>query len=442
MILVFLALMFVFPALVQFGSVNSASSIETTKIYTESYVHHDQIWIQSNEEFSIQAAAESWAGDGSEGNPYVITGYLFDCESQPLRIWHTTVHWIFIENAIDGVGAAVQCGTWIENVTHGSIVNNEVYNRHSALAISGVRDFTVTGNYIHDCWGNGIEFFAAGMTRTLVQDNILVNIGGAGIYSTTSSDCVVNNNTLTNIDNIGIALLGLTPNCNVTGNYISNTGSSGITIANADNGYVTGNTIKQAIFQGIYMNRPSNSIISENTIGDVTGDGLRVIKAEFSDISKNTIENCTDDGLLLSSGTNTSVHWNSVSNISGYAVNLGTDSGNSSVKYNTFIDNGVDCQVCDDGTSNVVSQNYYADWSSPDADADGYVDSPYALNGAAENQDELPLAVAGVVPTETVTTSTTTSTGMQNPLLMDMVLIAGAVGAIVIVGVVLLMKRR
>ncbi|MCK4567811.1 MAG: hypothetical protein KAU48_10945, partial [Candidatus Thorarchaeota archaeon] len=96
------------------------------------------------------------------------------------------------------------------------------------------------------------------------------------------------------------------------------------------------------------------------------------------------------------------------------------------------------CQVCDDGTSNLVSQNYYDDWSSPDVDTDGYVDSPYALDGDAENQDDLPLAVAGVVPTETVTTSTT----IDNLLPMDMLLIAGAIGVIILVAVILVFKRR
>ena len=438
--LVFLALMFVLPALVQFGAVNSTASIEPTKNYTESYVHHDQIWIQSNEEFSIQAAAESWAGDGSEETPYVITGYIFDCESQPLRIWHTTVHWIFTGNEIFGVGGAILCGSWIENVTHGAIINNEIHNRHSALAMSDVRDFTVTGNYIHDCWGNGIEFFAAGMSNTLIQDNICENIGGAGVYATTSSDCVVKNNTFTNIDNIGIALMGQSPNCDVIDNTISNTASSGILLSCPDNGLVEGNIITQAVGQGIYVNSPSDCVISTNTIGDITGDGLRVLNADFTEISENIIGNCTDDGFLLTSGTNTSVHWNSVSNVSGYAVNLATSSGNFSVKFNTFIDNGIDCQVNDDGTSNLVSKNYYDDWTSPDDDTDGFVDSPYAIDGDAENQDELPLAVAGVVPTGTVTT--TTSTTGENPIPMELLLIAGAVGAIVIVGVVLLVKRK
>ncbi|MHA1613286.1 MAG: right-handed parallel beta-helix repeat-containing protein [Candidatus Thorarchaeota archaeon] len=440
--LVFLALMFVLPTLIQLGAVNSTASIEPTKNYTESYVHHDQIWIQSNEEFSIQAAAESWAGDGSDENPYVITGYLFDCESQPLRIWHTTVHWTFTGNEIFGVGGAILCGSWIENVTHGAIVNNEIHNRHSALAMSDVREFTVTGNYIHDCWGNGIEFFAAGMSNTLVQDNIVENIGGAGLYATISSDCVVKNNTFTNIDNIGIALMGQSPNCDVIDNTISNTVSSGMIVSNPDNGIVAGNFITHADSQGIYLNTPIDCVISSNTITEVTGDGMRVVNAEFTEFSENLIGNCTENGFKITSGTNTSVHWNSVYNVSEYAVNLEANSGNFSVKFNTFIDNGVDCQVCDDGTSNLVSQNYYDDWSSPDADADGYVDTPYALDGDAESQDEFPLAVAGVVPTQTVTTSTTTSTGVGTPLPMDMVLIAGSVGAIILVAGILVLKRR
>ncbi|MCK5265577.1 MAG: hypothetical protein KAR03_08215 [Candidatus Thorarchaeota archaeon] len=52
------------------------------------------------------------------------------------------------------------------------------------------------------------------------------------------------------------------------------------------------------------------------------------------------------------------------------------------------------------------------------------------------------MATAGVVPTQTVTTSTTTSTGVENPLPMDMVLIAGAVGAIILVAGILVLKRR
>lgn len=435
--LVVLALMFVFPALIQFGSVNSTASIEPIKYFTESYIHHDQIWIQSNEEFNIQAAAESWAGDGSAGNPYVITGYLFDCETQPLRIWHTTVHWIFIDNEIFGVGGNIQCGTWIENTTNGAIIDNEVHNRHAALAIADVENLIISGNYIHDCWGRGVELFGA-MNTTIIQNNIIEDIGQSGIYSVTSRNCIVKNNTISNCVS-GITLVGQTTNCTITGNIISNCESTGILMTSVDDGIITDNTITNVEDQGIYLSSPTDCVVTGNIIGDVDGIGFKIANAELSDISENIIANCTEDGFCLTSGANTSLQWNSVYNMTGYAVNLETDSSNFSIKYNTFIDNGVDCQVNDDGTSNIVSQNYYDDWSTPDVDADGYVDSPYALDGDAENQDELPLAVAGVVPTTTVTTTTSTT---ENPLPMDLLLIAGAIGVIVIVGVVLLVKRR
>ena len=112
-----------------------------------------------------------------------------------------------------------------------------------------------------------------------------------------------------------------------------------------------------------------------------------------------------------------------------------------SVRYNSFIDNGDTCQVCDDGTSNIVSHNYYDDWDSPDVDVNGYVDSPYAFEGDSENQDEYPLAEAGVVPTE-VEPTPTTGTGGNNPLPMELIIITGATGAIIIIAGILLLKRR
>jgi len=434
--LLVLVFMFVVPAVMQIGSNQITTNIELDKTFTESYVHHDAIWIQSNDEFEAQAALESWTGDGSEGDPYVITGYLFDCETQPLRIWDTTVHWIFIDNEIFGVGGAIQCGTWIENATNGAIVDNEVHNRHAGLAIADVADMVISGNYIHDCWGRGVELFGA-MNNTVIKDNIITDVGQSGIYSVTSRNCIIENNTITNSAESGITLIGQSPDCIVTDNVITNCESTGILMSNSDGGVVTDNIISSVEDQGIYLNTPTDCVVAGNTIGDVEGIGLKVSNSDLTDISENVIENCTEDGLLLSSGGNTTVEWNSVYNVTGYAVNLAASSTNFSVMYNTFIDNGVTCQVCDDGTLNVVSYNYYDNWNTPDADANGYVDTPYVFEGESENQDEFPLAVAGVVPT----TDGEPGPG-GDPLPMELILIAGAIGAIVIVVGLLFAKRR
>ena len=114
-------------------------------------------------------------------------------------------------------------------------------------------------------------------------------------------------------------------------------------------------------------------------------------------------------------------------------MNLLSDSSLVTLKYNTFIDNGVTCQVCDDGTSNAISENYYDDWNSPDADANGYVDVPYELDGTADNQDDLPLAVAGVIPT---------TTPDESPLLIDPLIIVGSIGAVIVAITLALVRRR
>jgi hypothetical protein len=426
-----LALMFVLPLFSQIGADHTTANLDRVKTFTESYDHHDQIWIQSNEEFDIQATAEGWEGDGSEEHPYVITGYLFDCETQPIRIWDTTVHWIVIDNVIDGVGSNIQCGTWIENATNGAIVNNEILNRHSGMAITGYAELNITGNYIHDCRGTGIEVLGM-LNDSIIENNVIENVGSAGIHSSMSIRTILKDNSITGCNSIGISLAGVATDCIVTGNDIYYCTESGVVISHGESAIVSDNTIRYVEDQGIYMNTPVYCTISENTIGDVIGHAIRIGDGESAIINDNIVQNCTGEGLRLDL-TNSSIYWNSVTNVAGYAVNLLSDSSLITMKYNTFIDNGVTCQVCDDGTTNTISENFYDDWSSPDANADGYVDEPYALDGAAGNQDELPLAVAGVIPT---------TTPDESPLYINPLIIIGPTAIIIVLVTFVLVRRR
>ena len=437
--LIILLFMFIIPSVQQLGSNHTSTDIELSKTYTESYVHHDAIWIQSDAEFHSQATLESWDGEGTEESPYVITGYLFDCETQPLRIWHTTIHWIFTGNEIFGVGSNIQCGTWIENVTNGAIVDNEVHNRHSGLAIAEVENFVVSDNYIHDCWGRGIEFFGA-MNSTIINDNVLENIGQEGIYSVASRDCIITHNTISGCAQGGITLIGQTPKCTISQNEVSDCEGSGILISGLTDGEVNDNIITLVGSHGIYLSGLINCESSGNIVTDAVRSGMKIAAAQFCDISENTIDNCNEDGLLLTSGTNTTVEWNSVSNVTGYGINLGSSSTFFSVRYNAFINTSATSQVNDDGTSNLISHNYYDDWNYPDTDGNGYVDSPYVFDGEAANQDEFPLAIMGVIPSTESQSSTTNSS--SNPLPMDLILIAGGIGAIIIIAALLMIKRR
>ncbi|MFW9767393.1 MAG: right-handed parallel beta-helix repeat-containing protein [Candidatus Thorarchaeota archaeon] len=426
-----LSLMFVFPLIVQIGADHTAADLDTAKTFIESYEHHEQIWIQSNEEFDFQASTDGWAGDGSEEHPYIITGYLFDCESQPIRIWDTNVHWILIDNIIDGVGSNIQCGTWIENVTNGAIIDNEIFNRHSGIAVTGYTELNITGNYIHDCWGSGIEVLGM-LNQSIIQDNVIENVGGAGIFSGMSKGTIVKDNSISSCNSIGISLVGVVIDCILASNVIFDSAESGLIVSYGENTIITGNIITFSSGQGIYMNSPEHCTISQNIIGDISGHGIRINAGDTCEIKDNIVENCTLDGIRLDL-TSSSVLRNIVRNASEYSVNLLSSSNQVTLKFNTFIDNGNSCHVCDDGTANIISENYFDDWSSPDADVNGYVDNPYMIDGSASNQDEYPLAVAGVIPT-------TTPDG--SPMNIHPLIIIAPIGIAIVIAAFVLIRRR
>ncbi|TFG07191.1 hypothetical protein EU522_00940, partial [Candidatus Thorarchaeota archaeon] len=162
--------------------------------------------------------------------------------------------------------------------------------------------------------------------------------------------------------------------------------------------------------------------------------------------------NCPERGIWLAGGEGTVIRGNRMENCDSYGILLGTSTLDTTARQNVLVDNGGTCQVCDDGTDNVVVYNYYDDWTTPDANSDGIVDVPYDLDGDASNQDPYPLTAPDVDPptSSTTTTSTTTSTQTSTTTTMntepltippEMFLIAGA-GVIVVIVIVAIAKRK
>ena len=418
----------------QIMMVSNQPLVELERSYAPSYTAHTPMWIQSNLEFSNQATAESWLGNGTESNPFVISGYSFDQDTQPVRIWNTDVYWIFTGNLVTGTIGAALCGIWLEGCSNGAVIDNEINNRHSGMYISDIEDTIISENSIHDCIGNGLEI-AGGMKNSIISENTMWNIGTNGIYSTPSVNCSIQGNTLSDIDEIGIALLGASPSCNVTGNSIDTCGSTGIIMSVASRCFVSNNSISNAVTSGLFMNGALECNITDNRINNVVGQGVELYSIRNSAVSRNSIVNCTDTGLLMTSGVDSQVFWNYIKNASEYTMDIRASCSNFSVMYNTFIGCGSDCQLCDDGSTNTVSHNFYSDWTTPDANGDGFVDVPYVLDGDAGNQDAFPLAVEGVVPT-----SSSSSLGDMLPI--EILLGGGAVATIVLVGLFLFLKRR
>ena len=415
-----------------------------TKSYYESYTPHDAIWIQSNQEFADQAAAESWDGNGTEDFPYIITGYYFNQETQPLRIWFTNCYWIFVDNVVDGAGDDIQCGIWIEDTVNGAILDCEFVNRHSGMVLICPKNLTISGNYVHDATLNGIEVMGC-MTNCEITDNIIEDVDGFGISVQSMTGGVISGNEISDIGGIGIRSFGGLINSEIKMNQISGLYSEGISIGMATNSEISFNSITAVEDAGIIGVGINSCIIRNNSIYNVTGVGMSLDYCQLSDVYYNEIELCTGIGIEYLGGSNTTLHWNTITDCDSYALWLSDSTEFIEVKFNVFDENGGTCQVFDDGDTNYFGYNYYSDWLTPDANSDNYVDVPYDIDGAAGNSDEWPATTLGYFPdpTETTSTSTTTLTGPDNPdLPMPLLLIGGSVGAIVLVAGLLVLKRR
>lgn len=71
--------------------INSATPKSSSKTLTS----HDPIYIDGNTAFAENASTEGWAGDGTEGNPYILQNPYI---TENYNINASTAHGIYIEN--------------------------------------------------------------------------------------------------------------------------------------------------------------------------------------------------------------------------------------------------------------------------------------------------------------------------------------------------------
>ncbi|TFH04610.1 MAG: right-handed parallel beta-helix repeat-containing protein [Candidatus Thorarchaeota archaeon] len=430
-------------SIVSIQASDDTEEVKSNKSYYSSYTPHDPIWIQSDQEFADQALAESWAGNGTKDFPYIITGYYFNQETQPLRIWDTDVHWIFIDNVVDAVGTNIQCGTWIDNANNGAIVECEFLNRHSGMIVVNVENMTISDNYVHDAFLNGID--VAEMINCDITNNIVEDINNHGILVQGMTDGEISGNVITDCGARGISVTTGFYNSKMKMNLVTDVGSNGIYVGMATTSCISFNEIIGAEDVGIEGMGVNSCTLRNNSISNITGTGISVDYCQASDISMNDIQFCTELGIEVLGGSNTTLYWNTITECENYAMLLNDETEFFEIKFNTFYGNGIDCQLYDDGDTNYFGYNYYSDWLTPDANSDSYVDLPYEIDGAAENSDEWPATTVGYFPAviESASISTTTTTGPGSPdMTMTLVMIGGAMGAIILVAGIIVLKRR
>ena len=136
---------------------------------------HAPIVINGNEDFNDTAYSEGWPGNGTAGNPYIISDYVIRSPDDPaVYIIDTNVHFI-VENVTvrDGKGE----GFKILNVTNGEFRNNVAINCSTGFSfLSSSSNNILSGNTALNGTTTGFSFYNS-------PNNILINNTAKNIYS-------------------------------------------------------------------------------------------------------------------------------------------------------------------------------------------------------------------------------------------------------------------
>ncbi len=414
---------------------------------TLAYTPHDPIHINGNAEFLAQDTVEDWPGDGSPESPIIISGYSFAAAEHMLRVNNSDLHFRFENNQLDGL-AQVWCGIAIVDSANGVIRNNFVRRAAAGIHVVTAENMTIQGNDVKESGFGGIVVEDSSVNVTVIGNTVYEN-EDCGIFvgnpygSETSSDVRVLDNIVHSNSPSGIALVEA-DDCLVENNTLYGNSVDGISVESGSN-WVRNNTISDCV-RGVML-RGGNSTVTGNDITDAEF-GIYV-GSENNIISYNYVANNGKTGIRFYyqtsaglGGSNNIISENTIANNSRWGLEFLVDTENNLVQGNDFLMNVYSHQACDDGASNTFDGNFWDDWTSPDEDIDGYVDSPYTINGTADNSDTNPLAEHyNPLPGWYTTPPETTPTG-TTPVEIDPLVIAIAAGSIVIVLLVVIVLKK
>lgn len=313
--------------------------------FQSSYANRGPIAILSDADFS----SYGFPGTGDKGTPYRIEGYnITDSNFELIVIENTEAFFVIQNNYLDSITSSLDA-IYIRNAKNGLVYNNTVVNnRHGIFLDKDCQSINITLNEVCNTSQSGIRI--NGSTDVRIRNNEVYQNTYNGIWANYSTHLEIWNNTVYN-DELGIWLRN-TNSCQVFENLL-------------------------------FGNDNAMWISNQSTLNNIAFNRI----FDPADLNPNTC------GIHLShnaSGNNILV--NTVENSTEHAFYVEASSGNNTIKWNAFKGNNIGgtSQALDDA-SVTVQYNYWSDWTTPDANSDQIVDFPYALEGAAMNEDPFPL---------------------------------------------------
>ncbi len=327
---------------------------------------HGPIIINNDSDLMAWAERDFWPGDGSEANPYIISGYEINATGNVgIYIGNVTLNFTIKHTEIYDVnsggfygGAAIM----LYSTGHGLVKENYLHNFNYGIYLYSTSGNRISGNIINGSLTGNCGMYLKYANRGRIDNNTVYNLGSSGIYSYGGGHIVMENNT------------------------VWDNGGYGILLSNSQSDVVKYNTITRNSRDGVRMeNYLDLGWILHNNIPWNGEFGVSVgVYADSITIAYNYIANNTEYGVFLSGMSNT------IYNNSFYFNNGSNGTYNES-----------HVQAYDEGGHNqwntTTTGNYWYDWANNndtnDQDPhDGFVDWPYKLDGSVGAMDKLPIA--------------------------------------------------
>jgi basic membrane protein A len=214
------------------------------------------------------------------------------------------------------------------------------------------------------------QIYLVNCTYVTVTDQDISNTA-IGIATAFSSHLTIKNN-IVHDNRWGIMAQQETTETTISNNTAYNN-RGGIQLWLANYNIVINNTARNNVRYGIILDEARNNIFVNNTIYETTEIGI----------------------LLISGAENNTFTLNSVYDNGEYGIVADGSSYDNFVLFNEFSGNNPGLsQAQDDGSFNIFVYNYWSDWTSPDGNNDRIVDTPYAIDGFAINEDQFPLVLS------------------------------------------------
>jgi len=372
---------------------------------------HGPIHINGNADFANQASANGWPGNGTQGNPYIIGGYVIDGNGGTYCIWieNTDVWFVLAScklwNATNTGAEPYGSGIYLKNVTNGAIENNNCSgNSKQGIYLNTTSNITIANNIARNNGDCGFYLYASSY-NTIINNTAEQN-GGVGIYLWHNScNNIIDNNTANN-NQYGIALYDGASSNNITNNTANNNSIQGIRlVGNSINNLICGNTANyngassSADGNGIHLQEnANNNIIANNVVNYNKHKGISLWTSNNNITNNNCSENSY--GIYLIYSTNNIITNNNFYHNTNYAIYILSSSTGNIIHHNYFYQNngagrGVNgnCQAYDSGTGNIwydntaQEGNYWSNW-----DGNGWgTPSAYPIAGGAGAYDMYPL---------------------------------------------------